>query len=111
MGDRMTPETRFERIETALQLTAETLQTLAQSHVATQTTLKGMMEVQAINQGTLQTLNQSITVLNQSITVLNESVTRYVDAADARMRRLEENLDGLIRAITAEHSNGKSKNQ
>jgi len=32
-----------------------------------------------------------------------------VDAADARMKRLEENLDGLIRAITAEHQNGKSK--
>ena len=35
------------------------------------------------------------------------TVTKYVDAADARMRRIEENLDGLIRAITSEHGNGR----
>jgi hypothetical protein len=55
-----------------------------------------MSEAHARNQATLQTLM--------------ESVTRSVDAADARMRRIEENLDGLIRAIAAEHSNGKSHN-
>jgi hypothetical protein len=38
-----------------------------------------------------------------------DSISRYVEAADARMRRIEENLDGLIRVITAEHSNGKSQ--
>ena len=43
------------------------------------------------------------------MTTLTESVTRYTDAADARMRRIEENLDGLIRAIAAEHTNGKTK--
>jgi hypothetical protein len=37
------------------------------------------------------------------------SIGKYVDAAEARTKRLEENLDGLIRAITAEHSNGKTK--
>ncbi len=37
------------------------------------------------------------------------AIARYVDASDARMKRLEENLDGLIRAITREHSNGKGK--
>jgi hypothetical protein len=36
------------------------------------------------------------------------TVARYVDAADARMKRIEENLDGLIRAITREHSNGST---
>lgn len=40
---------------------------------------------------------------------LTESISRYVDAADARMKRIEENLDALIRAITSEHSNGKGK--
>jgi hypothetical protein len=34
-------------------------------------------------------------------------VTSYVAAADARMKRIEENLDGLIRAISSEHSNGR----
>jgi hypothetical protein len=37
-----------------------------------------------------------------------ELVQKYVEAADARMKRIEENLDGLIRAISSEHSNGKS---
>jgi hypothetical protein len=33
----------------------------------------------------------------------------FLSAADARMTRIETNLDGLIRAITAEHTNGKSQ--
>ena len=37
------------------------------------------------------------------------SIGKYVDDAEARTKRLEENLDALIRAIAAEHSNGKSK--
>lgn len=44
---------------------------------------------------------------DKSISSLATTVDKYVDAADARMRRLEENLDGLIRAITSEHTNGK----
>jgi hypothetical protein len=39
-----------------------------------------------------------------------ETIAGYVAAADARMIRIEENLDGLIRAITREHSNGKGRN-
>ena len=31
------------------------------------------------------------------------TVSKYVDSADARMRRLEDNLDGILRAITSEH--------
>jgi hypothetical protein len=38
---------------------------------------------------------------------LESAATRYIEASDARMKRLEENLDGLITAITQEHSNGK----
>ncbi|MBZ5726448.1 MAG: hypothetical protein LAP87_15785 [Acidobacteriia bacterium] len=68
----MTPEERFERIETALY---------------------GLVDAQRLGQ--------------QSLATLTESIARYADSADARMRRLEENLDGLIRAITAEHTNGK----
>jgi hypothetical protein len=45
---------------------------------------------------------------DKSLNTLAVSVTNYVDAADARMKRIEENLDGLIRAITREHSNGKA---
>ena len=50
----------------------------------------------------------SQTRTNQAMTTMADSVSRYVEAASARMTRLEENLDGLIRIITAEHSNGKN---
>ena len=64
--------------------------------------------------------------LQDTVIELTRSISRYMDSADARMRRhedrldeiteaadvrlkrIEENLDGLIRAITAEHRNGKS---
>ena len=46
---------------------------------------------------------------NQSLATIAESFGQYATAADARTRRLEENLDALIRAITAEHSNGKGQ--
>ena len=45
---------------------------------------------------------------SKSIGDLAATVGKYVEASDARMKRLEENLDGLIRAITSEHSNGKA---
>jgi len=44
---------------------------------------------------------------DQSLNTLTVTVDKYVSAADARMKRIEENLDGLIRAITREHTNGK----
>lgn len=40
---------------------------------------------------------------DQSISSLVKTIGRYVDAADARMKH------GLIRAITREHMNGKSR--
>jgi hypothetical protein len=45
----------------------------------------------------------------ESLSQLTQMLSRYVDAADSRMKRIEDNLDSLIRAITAEHTNGKSK--
>jgi hypothetical protein len=77
----MTPEDRFQRIEGSLEAVAEAL--------------KGLIEAQTRGQETLR--------------ILTESIGQYVGAADARMTRIEANLDGLIRAITAEHSNGKSQ--
>jgi hypothetical protein len=40
---------------------------------------------------------------------LAASASRYITSSDERMKRLEANLDGLIRAITREHSNGKKE--
>ena len=87
----MTTEERFERIETTLLATADTLKALAESHVATQAATASFAQAQ------------------ETIADMAASIGKYVDAADARMKRLEENLDGLIRAIAAEHSNGKNK--
>jgi hypothetical protein len=44
---------------------------------------------------------------DKSVNELAVTMTRYVDTADARMTRIEENVDGLIRAISSEHSNGR----
>ena len=75
----MTPEQRFANIEADLSVMASAL--------------RGMAEAQ-----------QRLTA---SISQLTETVSLYTDSADRRMTRIEENLDGLIRAITADHSNGK----
>jgi hypothetical protein len=84
----MTIEAQFAAI-------AATLQVLAEAQVRTQTATEGLVQAQTHTQ--------------EAIAEMVASVGKYVEAADARMTRLEENLDGLIRAITAEHSNGKSK--
>jgi hypothetical protein len=77
----MTPEERLERIE------------------------NGWLEIQQ----TLKAVMQSQINTNEKIGSLIESIGQYVDAANARTSRLEDNLDALIRAITAEHSNGKGQ--
>ena len=46
-------------------------------------------------------------IQTETISQLIQTVGAFVDSADTRMKRTEENLDALIRAITAEHSNGK----
>ncbi len=60
-------------------------------------------------QQALKTVIDSQVRTNDSIADLAKSVGSYVEAADARMKRIEENLDGLIRAITREHTNGKTE--
>jgi len=47
--------------------------------------------------------------LTESVSSLTASVAAFVQDSHARTRRLEENLDALIRAITTEHKNGKQK--
>ena len=77
----MTPEERLDRIE------------------------NGWLEIQQA----LKAVTQSQINTSEKIGSLIESIGKYVDSASARTSRLEENLDALIRAITAEHSNGKSQ--
>lgn len=56
-------------------------------------------------------------ISQQKLGILMESISKYVGASSEfvaeskeRTKRLEENLDALIRTITAEHANGKGKN-
>ncbi|MBZ5728003.1 MAG: hypothetical protein LAP87_23800 [Acidobacteriia bacterium] len=64
----------------------------------------------AKTQAAMTVVVQSQARLQEMIGSLTESVSRYVETSDARLTRIEENLDGLIRAITAEHENGRQKN-
>jgi hypothetical protein len=54
-----------------------------------------------------QTLIEGQIRTDKSVNELAVMMTRYVDSADKRMDRIEEKLDGLIRAVTSEHSNGR----
>jgi hypothetical protein len=89
----MNPEERMERIERALG-------TLAQ-----------VQSVHAENLGQLiGAVNVHVDWSHAAIGELTTTISKFVEGSDARMRRLEENLDALIRAITAEHSNGHRSN-
>lgn len=56
-----------------------------------------------LNLAALQEGNQ------KALGTLIASISAYVDQANERTKHLEENLDALIRAITTEHKNGKTK--
>jgi len=84
----MTTEQRFDRIETELEGISATLRNVA--------------EIQLRH-------TVAMTDLTGALSHLTDAFVRQSEAADLRMKRIEENLDGLIRAITADHSNGKGK--
>ena len=71
-------------------------------------TLHGLASQQKLNDSLFR-VSEAQQSLIVTVSQLTETVSRYVDSADSRMKRIEQNLDRLIRAITAEHSNGKGK--
>ena len=79
---------RFERIEIILEQTAR----IGQEN---ERALSALSTLHEQNQRTLG--------------LFIRTIETYTTAADARMKRMEENLDALIRAITAEHTNGRSQ--
>jgi len=79
---------RFERMERNTLEIQENVKVLAQLHVV---------------------LAQAQVRQVEAMTELTKSINGYIDASDTRMKQMEANLDALIRAITAEHSNGKTK--
>lgn len=57
----------------------------------------------------IKTLLEGQIRTDQNLNGLIITVNKYVQASDERMKRIEDNLDGLIRAITQEHANGKGQ--
>jgi len=53
-------------------------------------------------------VNRYVEAADARMTRLEETLARFAESSDARMRAVEQNLDALIRAITAEHTNGRS---
>ena len=101
----MTPEDRFQRLETSLVAVVESQARTNQSIGSLVESISHYGDAADVR---AKRMEENQDGLNQSIRILNESIQGYVDAADARTRRIEENLEGLIRAITAEHTNGKA---
>jgi len=84
----MTPEERFERIEANLQKTSELQTVLVEAQIR---------------------LTESLSSLTASVNAHVDEARAYATESRARMAQMEANLDALIRAITAEHKNGKKK--
>ena len=65
----------------------------------------GWLDIQQALKAVIQVQTNTI----EEIGAIAGSLGQFVDAANTRISRLEDNLDALIRAITAEHSNGKGQ--
>jgi len=67
--------------------------------------------LQTVAERVLQTEGIVITIAESSartqgmISDVMRTLDRYMESSNARMTRIEENLDALIRAIPAEHTN------
>jgi hypothetical protein len=79
-------------------------QVLIESQVRTD---KSIGELTALLASHAELSDTRVARAERAIANLAANVDKYVAAADARTVRIEENLDGLIRAMTLERSNGK----
>jgi ABC-type transporter Mla subunit MlaD len=70
---------------------------------------RGQEELQAVFKRSNEELTAAHKRTEAAIEELAASASRYITSSDERMKRLEANLDGLIEAITREHSNGKKR--
>ena len=112
----MTPGERFERIEKNLAAASDAIMATAQLALRNEEALKKMAAGWELVQNNMQSLIDAHQRTEESLQRYvdahqrtEESLQHYIDASDARMKRIEENLDALIRAIIAEHSNGQGK--
>jgi hypothetical protein len=83
------------------------------------TMFAGLIEAQRLTDQNLNTMIKAQMTMDERLTAAHErteaaiaevaaATSRYITSSDDRTKRLEENLDALIRAITREHSNGKA---
>jgi hypothetical protein len=105
----MTPDERLERIENAMFGVVE-VQRLQAGNIAQLMETLGQYADAADQR--MKRVEESLVKYIESSDVqmrrIEENLAKYIDSSEVRMRRMEENLDGLIRAITAEHTNGKT---
>ncbi len=94
----MTAEERFEKIERDLAVVAHV-------HTLHQETLGELMKTVTAY---VDSSSNRMARIEDALAQTNQMVSQLAKSADSRMRRTEDNLDALIRAIAAEHSNGKN---
>jgi len=126
----MTTDERFEHMERNLAAVSDAIMARAQLALGNEEALKRLASGWELAQANMQNLSgaverltdgqQSLVDAHKSLVEAHkglveahkrteESLQRYIEAADARMRQMEANLDALIRIITAEHSNGRGQ--
>lgn len=69
---------------------------------------KSVGELTTLLSGYVELSDTRFTRLEEAQLRTEQAIANLAVSGNARMIRIEENLDGLIRAITSEHSNGKS---
>jgi transcription termination factor NusB len=102
----MTPEARFEEIERTLQIVVNSM---AVNQEIQKRLLESQERMQQAVSGLAESVEGYVDGANARMNHLDEAIDRYVKSAETRMKLMEANLDNLIRIITAEHTNGKSK--
>jgi len=111
---------RLDRVEADLAATAATLRKSADLQVDLKNAISEVVQIQKRFAASIEqygiaaekrfaAAEERAVRLDKSAERLNQSIADYVASADARAKLLEESMDKLIRAITSEHSNGKTK--
>jgi len=69
------------------------------------TTEERFERIEKVLAGTVEAQRIQVETLSQLI----HTIGACIESSNARMKRIEDNLDGLIRAMSAEHTKRKSK--
>ena len=113
----MTPEERYDRIDQILANLADRHEALAKRHEALTQSVELIARQSAENERQLNQQRRTtaehelmfaqIALRFQDTHESIDGLVRVAEASQERITRIEEDLDALIRAITAQHGNGK----